>query len=158
MCAHKGETMKKIKLLNCILNIIIVILFIILLIPSSNTKKDVVTNNDIKPDYVTNQIYDETMIEGIKITVSPVVNNNGNYNVEVTVLNEKDLTFNINGITLIIYDENNNKIKSISDFKSYSIPSSESVIYLISCDKDLIKEGYTIDYRLSYTIWSENNV
>lgn len=139
------------RILDYILDFIIILLVIILLIPISY-EKEKESNKEVKMDYITKLIYDEKEIEGLKISVSPVINYEDNYNIEVTILNTKETVFNLNGISLIIYDVDHNKVKSISNFNIYSISSKESIILLIPCDKDLIKDGYTVEYRPFYTV------
>lgn len=69
---------------------------------------------------------------------------------EVTVTNVTEEVYYLNGFAANIYDDNNNKIDSISVFGYKSIEINETVMFVLKSSNDLSKNAYRIEYIPSY--------
>jgi len=153
------KNINKIKLINYFLDFLIIILFIIFGIVifdnTDNLEEETKNNEDefAQVEVMSEEIYASEEINGLKFTSSPVVTSeSGGYRIEVKVKNITDQINPLSGFTLIIYDENNKKIDTLSNFYYREFFPNDYGTYMLDCKKDLLKDNYKIEFRPSYMI------
>lgn len=147
--------LKKDKIIDYGLDILIGLLcitfIVVLLRGNSKEQQDDLSNSSGPLQFTTEDVFDKQELLGLDIITSPVLTNgSGEYWLEVKITNKKNEAFSLKGFSIIVYDENHKQIDTLHYFQNIHVESGDPIRFLVDCDPDLLKENYTLEYRLSY--------
>ena len=151
--------MKKIKIINIVLDVIIILLFILLIFNISTKdnktkeKEEVIDLTDNK----TKNLSDEFYVKDLKFYNSEIISvKNYKSTISVNILNNSDDSYYIKGITAIIYNKNKKEEIALYNDVSLIIEPKQNVVYVFESDKDLYEFTYSIEYVPIYEVYQDN--
>ena len=130
--------MKENKKLVAVLAIIPILILVIVLINTVSYSK-----NDAQP----NNISQEQVVEGIKVSEAIIIQDKGLSNYTAKVTNTKEETTKVEGLTITFYDSNNKKITTLYGYVGRELEPNETISISASVDNDL-KEANRVEIEL----------
>lgn len=154
---------KKLKIINFVESIVIIVLIILIVIinlynrDENNSKNPEILKeeqNEISDKVIKNEnpeISKEQVVEGLKFMDTSIIYLEGKGSVlEVKVINEGENTYHLNGISAIVKDKNGKKIEILTTDNYIQLSPESQCLYNLNSEMDLTKDGYFVEYKLSY--------
>lgn len=130
--------MKENKKLVAILAIIPIIIVAVVLINTVTYSKNEATPNNISQEQV---------VEGIRVSEAIIIQDKGLSNYTAKVTNTKEEATKVEGLTLTFYDSNNKKITTLYGYVGRVLEPNETTSISASVDNDL-KEANRVEIEL----------